>query len=160
SSVNTVSIIINGFTTTIPVVPSGGALPFEAIAADLDFDGDLDIALTNANANTVAVLVNDGSAHFSQASGSPFATGGDSPRAVAVGDFNEDGMPDLVFDNTNSANIGILLNNRALYSVSARPTVEGTVPHAGGDLVFTISRTATSEAETVTYTLGGTATAG
>jgi Ca2+-binding RTX toxin-like protein len=38
--------------------------------------------------------------------------------------------------------------------------VEGTGSHAGGDFVFTISRGATSEAETVSYALGGTATAG
>ena len=46
-------------------------------------------------------------------------------------------------------------------SVTSNGTVnEGTPPGAGGDLVFTISRTTTSEAENVHYTLSGTATAG
>ena len=46
-------------------------------------------------------------------------------------------------------------------SVTSNGTVnEGTPAGAGGDLVFTISRTATSEAESVKYALSGTATAG
>ena len=46
-------------------------------------------------------------------------------------------------------------------SVTSNGTVnEGTPSGAGGDLAFTISRTATSEAENVFYTLSGTATAG
>ncbi|MGO4840101.1 Calx-beta domain-containing protein, partial [Rhizobiaceae sp. 2RAB30] len=47
------------------------------------------------------------------------------------------------------------------YSVaSAAQAAEGTSPGAGGEFVFVVSRTATSEAETITYALGGTATAG
>src|SRR5205807_821838 len=34
---------------------------------------------------------------------------GNSPRSVAVGDFNRDGKPDLAVANTNSNNVSILL---------------------------------------------------
>ena len=78
-----------------------------------------------------------------------------------MGDFDEDGDLDLSTANFGSSTTSILINTAALYSVVfTHPTLEGTPPGAGGDLVFTVSRTATSEAENVAYTLGGTATAG
>ena len=78
-----------------------------------------------------------------------------------MGDFDEDGDLDLSTANFGSSTTSILINTAALYSVAfTHPTLEGTPPGAGGDLVFTVSRTATSEAEDVAYALGGTATAG
>src|SRR5262249_55478748 len=59
---------------------------------------------------------------------------------------------------------GTILNDdpNPRYSVvaSVASAIEGTPPGAGGELVFTVSRNATWEAETVTYALAGTATAG
>ena len=78
-----------------------------------------------------------------------------------MGDFDEDGDLDLSTANFGSNTTSILINTAALYSVVFTvPRLEGTPPGAGGELVFTVSRTATSEAENVAYTLGGTATAG
>jgi len=43
------------------------------------------------------VLLGNGGGGFSPATGSPFSTGaGSSPQAVAIGDFNGDGRPDVV----------------------------------------------------------------
>jgi hypothetical protein len=78
-----------------------------------------------------------------------------------MGDFDKDGDLDLSTSNFGSNTTSILINTAAFYSIIGAGTVlEGTPPGAGGELVFTLSRSATSEAEDVTYTLGGTATAG
>jgi FG-GAP-like repeat/Peptidase M10 serralysin C terminal/Calx-beta domain/FG-GAP repeat len=162
---NNVTVLLNdgsaGFSPSAGSPIATGGIPIDVTLADFDGDHDLDIAVANTTTNNLTVLINYGSANFLPAIGSPFSTGGDSPRGVAAGDFNGDGVLDLVVDNTSSNTIGILINNTPIYSVAAgAPRVEGTRPGSGGDLVFAIGRTATSQAETVSYALGGTAIAG
>jgi hypothetical protein len=56
------------------------------------------------------VLLGDGSGGFTTASGSPFAAGSE-PFSIGLGDFNGDGVPDLVTPNFQSGNITVLLGN-------------------------------------------------
>jgi Ca2+-binding RTX toxin-like protein len=78
-----------------------------------------------------------------------------------MGDFDEDGDLDLSSANFGSNTASILINTGAIYSLTrATSAREGTPPDAGGELVFTVRRTATSEAENVTYSLGGSASGG
>src|SRR4051812_31037905 len=49
-------------------------------------------------------------AQFSPATGSPFAVGS-NPQAIAVGDFNVDGRPDLVTANSSANSVSVLLGN-------------------------------------------------
>ena len=159
---NTLSILLNngsGVFTALGAPLATANNPYAVTVGDLDGDGDLDIATTNSGSSSVSVFRNNGSGAFTPASGSPFAVGV-SPGGVVMGDFDEDGDLDLSTANFGSSTTSILINTAALYSVVTLPTLEGTPPGSGGELVFTVSRTATSEAENVAYTLGGTATAG
>jgi FG-GAP-like repeat/PASTA domain/Dockerin type I domain/Divergent InlB B-repeat domain/FG-GAP repeat len=85
--------------------------PISAVAlADFDGDGKLDIVETNPNPGNgnVSVLLGKGDGTFQ----SPVNyTVGTTPEAVAVGDFNGDGKPDIVVGNRNSNNISVLLNS-------------------------------------------------
>jgi hypothetical protein len=85
--------------------------PISAVAlADFDGDGKLDIVETNPNPGNgnVSVLLGKGDGTFQ----SPVNyTVGTTPEAVAVGDFNGDGKPDIVVGNRNSGNISVLLNS-------------------------------------------------
>ncbi|MCS7032983.1 MAG: VCBS repeat-containing protein, partial [Phycisphaerae bacterium] len=69
-------------------------------AGDFNRDGKLDLAAVNANtpagAGTVAVLHGLGNGTFTPATHYP---AGPSPTAIATGDFNRDGMPDLAVAN-------------------------------------------------------------
>ncbi|MEZ5803196.1 MAG: FG-GAP-like repeat-containing protein [Rhizobiaceae bacterium] len=158
---NSLSILLNdgsgNFTASAPLAT--GNNPYAVAVGDLDGDGDLDIAVNNSGSATVSVFINNGSASFMAAAGSPFAVGVGG-GGVAFGDFDEDGDLDISTTNFNANSISILLNTAATYSVTAGVVTEATAPDAGGELVFTVSRTATSEAEDVTYALGGTATSG
>lgn len=72
--------------------------PFLPVLADLNNDGKLDLVTSLFTGNTeakVAILLGNGSGGFTQAANSPFATFSINANDVRVGDFNEDGKPDL-----------------------------------------------------------------
>ena len=73
----------------------------------------LDLVTANYGSNTVSILLGDGTRANGTGSFSPandFEAGVQS-RAVAVGDFNNDGKLDLVTSNVLSSNVSILLGN-------------------------------------------------
>lgn len=92
-----------------------GSYPCSVSVEDLNRDGLLDIAVANAVSGTVSVLVNmtpPGATTLSFATKQDFATGG-SPHAVAFGDINGDGAPDVIVANQGSATVSVLLNTTA-----------------------------------------------
>jgi hypothetical protein len=82
------------------VVESANAL----ITADFNNDGNLDLAITSGSG--VSILLGRGDGTFAPPVPYAAGTGTDS---VATGDFNGDGIPDLVTTNPNSDNVSILL---------------------------------------------------
>ena len=66
-----------------------------------------DIVVANDVDDSVSILLGDGTGGFDNLGN--FMVG-DSPSSVAIGDFNNDGRPDLVVANWDSADISILMN--------------------------------------------------
>jgi IPT/TIG domain/FG-GAP-like repeat/FG-GAP repeat len=85
--------------------------PVGVVVADLDGDGKQDIATANSESSNVSVIRNasvSGSISFQTKVDYTTAT---NPQAIALGDFDLDGRPDLVTANfTNSGSISILRN--------------------------------------------------
>ncbi len=72
-----------------------GKMPYHKLrAADLNKDGKADIVTTNFEGGNVSVLLADGQGGFREAAGSPFDSN-KQPFAIAIGDLNGDGNPDL-----------------------------------------------------------------
>jgi Ca2+-binding RTX toxin-like protein len=91
-----------------------GVLPSQLATGDFNDDGNLDLVVASAAPNGISasVLLGQGNGTFSLA---PQVTNaGDTPQAVAVGDFNGDTISDLAFaDDPSGPNgeISIVLGN-------------------------------------------------
>ncbi len=111
----TATIMLGNGNGTFTAVTAGGApysvgsYPEGAVVADFNGDGNLDIAFANSASNGVTILLGNGDGTFMAAASPAVGFAG----AIAVGDFNGDGIPDLAVSNNNNSSyaVTILLGN-------------------------------------------------
>jgi hypothetical protein len=123
---NSVSVFLNNGNGTFqaafdfPV----GSQPANAVIADFNRDLLPDIAVSNANSNSVSVLVQDAAFSFGKnllgdisieslisfLPAQDFGVG-NTPGALAIGDFNISGKPSIAVVNRNSSSVSVLINN-------------------------------------------------
>jgi hypothetical protein len=80
----------------IATISSGGTRPGSVALADFNGDGKMDIAVSNFTSNTISVFLNKGDGTFQAPIVSPVQIIALGLGPIAVGDFNQDGKPDLV----------------------------------------------------------------
>lgn len=112
---NYVSILLgNGDGTFQAAVDtSPHTLTYSVAIGDLNGDGKPDLVTADYGSFTVSVLLGNGDGTFQDAVEYELEYYLDPPSAyaVAIGDFNGDGMPDLVTANCSSSDVSILLGN-------------------------------------------------
>jgi len=98
-----------------------GSHPESVVIADLDGDGKPDLAVANLYDNTISVFRNTSTSGSittgSFASKVDFTTGS-VPEAVAIGDLDGDGKPDLAVVNGNSGTVSVLRNTATSGSIT------------------------------------------
>ena len=99
-----------------PVFFSVGTYPSSLAVADADGDGKLDIIAANASSNTVSVLHSTstpGVINTASFAGKVDFAVNDNPSAVAAGDVDGDGRPDIVVASRTYSTISVLRNTSA-----------------------------------------------
>ena len=91
-------------------ISAGGNGSNAVIAGDLNRDGKLDLAVANMDSNNVSVMYGNGDGTFSPAALYPLDAGS-APQALAWGDVNGDGIPDIVVAETSNFAVAVLLGN-------------------------------------------------
>ncbi|CAF2520379.1 unnamed protein product [Rotaria sp. Silwood2] len=100
-----------------------GSAPYSVSVADFNNDNQLDIVVTNSETDNIAILLGYGNGTF--VIEATYSTGARSrPCAVAVGDFNNDNIPDIAIANSGTDNILLLygygnglFGNKTLYAL-------------------------------------------
>src|SRR5271169_1272885 len=90
--------------------PAIGHTPGSIVTGDFNGDGNLDIAVSinTVQGSSVSVLLGDGQGNFTPVSGNSMIAGGEP---LAVADFNQDGIPDLLLSDGSSGSLTIVLGN-------------------------------------------------
>ena len=140
-----------------------GFVTIAVAIADFDGDGHQDLAVASMNSNTpdsVAILLGNGLGAFGPATN---ITAGTQPFDLAVGDFNQDGKPDLAV-GTGVGTVSVLLNTGGgtfaspleLFMGLSVPAISIEVADLNGDCVQDIIVAA--EAGSVAVAFAGTGT--
>jgi hypothetical protein len=85
--------------------PIEGGFPGTVLAVDLTKDGVLDLVASNLN--SIAVFIGNGDGTFDP----PASYAAGTNLIPAIGDFDGDGVPDVVTSNTGSRDLSILLSD-------------------------------------------------
>jgi hypothetical protein len=120
------------FASRVSYSTGSGSHPYAVAVADMNLDGIPDIVTANDNANTASVLLNTTTPGNT---GTSFQTHvdvstGSHPRSVALGDFNNDGKPDMAVAIEGSAVVSVFINTTE--SGAAIPTFSNNTDYTTG----------------------------
>ncbi|HMD09317.1 MAG TPA: FG-GAP-like repeat-containing protein [Candidatus Acidoferrum sp.] len=109
---NNVTVLLGNGNATFSLATSSpfavGKSPVAIASADLNADGHPDLVVVNQTDNTISVLLGNGDGTFTSALNSPLATG-QAPTAVAIADFNGDGVPDIAVTDPQTDSVSVYL---------------------------------------------------
>jgi hypothetical protein len=109
---NDVSILLgNGFGQFTPGTPvSAGTAPSSVVTGFFNNDAFMDLAVASIGDDNIAIRLGDGNGGFTGTGTVSTGTASD-PRAIATGDFNNDGKTDLISANQGSSTVSIVLGD-------------------------------------------------
>ena len=128
--------LAGGFIISDPQPFCAGKSPRGLAVGDFNGDGKLDLAVAEFGDNAVTIFVGNGDGTFQSAPNSfGLGSGGLGPAALAVGDFNSDGIIDLAVADQGSSGVTIL---RGQSNGASPPVGTGVLAAAPGSPFSTL----------------------
>jgi hypothetical protein len=117
------------FTVGTPLASAASFTPTSVVVGDFNGDGKQDIAVLSAQGiGSVNIFLGNGNGSFQAAKNYPVAASASASRLLAMGDFNRDGIEDLVASNSGLNQVAVILGNGdgtfdapTYYSVGSSP---------------------------------------
>jgi hypothetical protein len=114
SGSNTLGVLLgygNGTFAPVMIFSTGNdSTPYDVAAGDFNNDNQTDIVVANYHSNNIGILLGYGNGSF--ATVVIYSTGdGSRPQSVAVSNFNQDNIADIVVANHHGDNVGLFLGN-------------------------------------------------
>ncbi|MFC1707294.1 FG-GAP-like repeat-containing protein [Planctomycetota bacterium] len=156
-----------------------GSEPRAVVVVDLNLDGCQDLVVANTGGHDLTIMRGNGDGTFATnpdfdggGADSPIGLGA-APRALTVGDFDQDGYPDIAVAEISGSNVLVLFNEgTGVLSPPVAPIAVGSIPVAltavdidrDGDLDLAVANQASNDVSVLINTngvfteLGGTAT--
>lgn len=105
------SEVVGDNTFASQITFGAGMGPRSITAGDYNGDGITDLATANRDSDDVSVLLGNGSAGNNDGTFAPHVTYavGESPEGMTIGDFNGDGIADLIVVNRDTDAVSVLL---------------------------------------------------
>jgi uncharacterized delta-60 repeat protein len=152
SDINTVQIFKNigsGNFMNLASYPTFGAWPGPVFVSMADFDGNgaLDLAAVNYGSTDISILLNNGSASFTNAVKYPVIS---APNYLAAGDFDGDGDLDLAVTNSGlSDKVSLLKNGIQPVLVALNPARNAVSAPNASAVALTYNQTMTTATASV-----------
>ena len=119
----------NGHQLTAPKTDKLSGTAHPSVAEDLDGDGQMDLVNVDESAGMVEILPGTAPGEF----GKPIRLYvGRDPHAVAIGDFDRDGRPDIAVAHRTTQTIAILLNRSPARADTPPDDTRGGAPSRAG----------------------------
>jgi hypothetical protein len=169
----TLGVLLNSSTTPGTFLPvayyaGNGSSATGVAVGDVNGDGRADVVTCDRVSASIGVFLNSSSTPGTFLPVATYATGGNAPFAVALGDLDGDGRLDVIVANATSNQVGVLLNRAstpgtfqpvANYSGGGSTPVELAVADVNGDGRLDVATT-NSQSSAVGVLLGSATTPG
>ncbi len=125
----------DGTFTKLAKAPATGDFPTGATATDFNRDGKVDLVTSNFHGDDITILLGDGQGGFASPVHYPVGGKGSETQNLDVGDFNGDGIRDVVATNPNVDTVSVFLG-RGDGTMAAPSTL---TPGGKGSRPFSVS---------------------